>query len=333
MRIINRTKGVVTIRATKVGFPWPGEDNLAWDWIHPGQPYDKGMGHDTVYLSVARGRVSTLNGPEFYTNSLVDEDGPYSNTHTILIIDDGRALVDWSAAQQTYISDASAVSTNPEQPDPQLQKGLACASAVLSACATGLAALGPVGAAPATIVQLVASMIALSNPQAETPKPPQSDEIQAVVERIVAQQSEKNFALEATDSFLLAQQWLLAQDAQFRTEAAKASKGAEKGQGPDLVDDFYYHLENWANENGEFRKQVHRMCRTPEIAKWIIPAFLTGVGAYLQILRLHAVANRKTDRATIVQFQREVETCKRGLVAAAQAWWDHVLKRLQEHSV
>lgn len=333
MRIANRTTDVLTYRTQKTGFIGPGDEWITWEWISPGQTHDEGQGEHDVHVSVAKGKVSTADGPAFSRNLLIGDSGPYLNTHEILLVNGGRTIVDWSAVRGKYLSDIKPVTSDPGKPNPELEQGLQVASAVISACATGLAALGPAGAAPATIVQALAAMMGLAASQSEAPTPPNIDQIEAVIERVVKQQSDKDFALAATDSFLLAQQWLLDQDAALRDAVKAEQQGKRKPELRTVEDDFFHHLEGWADENREFYVQLHRMRRNPEIAKWIIPALLAGVGAYLQIWRLHAVANHKVDRATIQQFQREVDTCSQALAAAASAWWGYVLKRLQDDKI
>lgn len=336
VKITNRTDKTLTIHVTAVDrspFPFPA---MFQTWFGPGQSWDEGVGQASATVSVEPGKISgdgKGGGFTFPWNPMVKDAGPYPNTHELLLVNGGRTIVDWTQVRAKYVSETQAITAaKPEAPNPEVQQGLAVASAVIAACATGLAALGPVGAAPATIMQLLAAMISISTPQEAPPKPPDIDEIERVIERVVAQQSEKDFARKAANSFLLAQQWLLDMDATFR-EAAKAPAGAGKGQRRDPVDDFYDHLERWVDANGDFRGHIHDMIQHPETAKWIIPAFLAGVGAHLQIWRLHAVANHKTGRVTIEQFQREVDTCSKALIAAATAWWGYVLKRLKDDSI
>lgn len=337
MKVTNRTDKTLTILVQG-----PGTPPYYQTWIHPGQGWDKHVQRDFATISVEPGEISGTGEGGYFTfpwNPMVKDAGPFSNRHELLLINGGRSFVDWTEVRATYLGEVSAITTHPEQPNPDLQENLKVASAIIGACATGLAALGPVGAAPATVVQMLASMMALAADGKEPPPPPDIGQIENVVERVVKQQSEKDFAIAATASFLRAQQWLLEADAALRSAAdaerrskAPAGAGKEGRRGP--VDDFYEHLESWAKENAPFRGHMDVLCRNPEIAKWIIPAFLAGVGAHLQILRLHAVVNHKTDRGTILQFQREVDTCSKALRAAQNAWWlSYILPRLREDSI
>ena len=318
MKITNRTNEVLTYQTHHTAFP---EGPITHEWISPGQSHNKAQGVDDVRVFVAPGKISGAQKGFLPTKYLISDAGPYPNTHEILLVRGGRAIVDWSAVKAKYLSGIKPVTANPDKSDPALEQGLACAAAIISACATGLGAMGPAGALPAGALQMLGSMIGLQTDP--PPSPPNIDQIEVVVKNVVKTQSDLDLALSAATSFLRAQQWLVDQDAAFRD-------ATENGGAGDLVPDFHTHLEEWAAGNRGFVKHIDDMCQSPASAKWIIPAFLAGVGAHLQIQRLHAVANHRRDRAAIEEFQQEVDRCREALLKTADAWRDYVLGRLRE---
>jgi hypothetical protein len=336
VKITNRTNRTLTFMTRPTS---NADGSISLEWIHPGQSMNRDQhGEREVYLTVATGEHSVPVAVK--ANALIDGGGPYLSASEFLIVAGGRKVVDWSALERKYISGSRPLSSGGDPPDRDLAQGLAVASAVLSALSTGLSATGPVGALPAGFFSFVASMVLLG--EGDPPEPPDlgaiEEVVERVVERVVKEQLQQNDAKSAVSRFLRAQNWLVGREREFWSLAKQ--KGRQQRGDPKDGERFAAHfveeLEGWAAPSGEFQSQIDQMCLRPEVAKWIIPAFMAGIGAYLQIWRLHVLV--QSDRSfisseTVKRFQAEVDRCRSGLIAAAAAWHQYCANVLETQGI
>lgn len=335
--ITNRTNQVLTFATTKhkasrtsMGQP------ITLEWIHRGQSMDRHQHEDEVYVTVAAGEHSTPVG--MVSDLLLVGDGPYLNTTSLLLVEGGRKIVDWKAINHKYVLDSGSLAGGGGPPDPALAEGLAVTAVIFSALSTALSATGPVGAVPAGLFSFMSSMMLFA--EEEPPQPPELNEIEQAVERIVErvleEQFQKHDARQAAIRFLGAQDWLLRQERSFQS-VRKGGPKASDGQGrEEWAQDFVKELTGWASPSSEFKQTMDVVRSSPEIAKWIIPAFLAGIAAYLEIQRLYAL--EKSSRVgisatTITDFQAEVDMCRRALVATSNAWHSYCDGILRKESI
>lgn len=342
MRITNRTAGTVTIK-TSTSRDTPG-NWIEWTWKVPGAYFDRGQGHDSVYVRVAPGKISEWDHTNFDKgwDKLMGsgaKPNAYSNKHSLLIVDGGRRIVDWSVVRDKYLGPGSLTDVA-SSGDPVAPVILKVATAVFSALSTGFSATGPTGAVPAGLFSLFASMMSFT--QEEPPQPPNIGEIkQAVgreVKRVIEKEFQKQKAEDAAVTFLGAQEWLLQRQRSFwSVEKAKRGPQTREGRNPEQVAvDFKDELKDWGAPGKDLTHQVRLLRSDPETAKWIIPAFIAGIGAYHQIARLYIleqVSREGISADTIENFQTDLEHSRNALIATSRAWNQYCDSLLQDEGI
>jgi hypothetical protein len=330
VKITNRSGQTLTIRTRKNAFfhaPY-----TTWDWFGPGQTLAKDQKED-FKLWVATGKVSTADGPGFYKHQILEDSGPWHDSHHLLLVGDGRTVVDWTAVRQKHLGGTPPPSEVREEP---LDQTVRIASAIIAALATGLTTIGPYGGVPSGVAQLFSSMMLLTGPEGQDPPEPPNiadieNAVEKVVTRVISEGLQRQDASDAATSFLLAEEWLLDRYGAFKSAGAKQGSDFKE-----LSQDFEFHLESWADPNGRFRGHIDKMRRQPEIAKWIIPAFMSGLAAHLQIWRLHALMQHRDGSITshtIEQYQREVDRSRSALLETGRALTRYRYSILQRDSI
>lgn len=282
MNITNRTTKLLTCITHPTSFAQSGTDYILWALFRPGQSLSqpKQHQHGDVRLTVVEGEVKTgVPATSWKGRALISYGGPYKNTHSYLLVGDGRTVVDWTTVRNTRIpADASRAGADPAT-DAAVDQGRAATAAVFSALSTGFSATGIPGAIPAGFFSLVASMLLLG--EDAPPEPPDIDEIgkkvAEVVTSAITEAQERTDADKATTTFLRAQKWLLTESQSF--QSIRKGKGAPQGDDQDLdqtADGFLGELFGWGAPDRDLTFYIDHIRRRPETAKWMIPAFIGG---------------------------------------------------------
>jgi hypothetical protein len=319
VEVRNRTNEVLTW-ATMSNPGHGGPDYITWEWIYPGQGQDRHQHEDDVILTVASGKVPNRDYVKLRNDRRFRGQG-YVNTHGYLIVNGGRTVVDWSVIRDRYISKLGSTSSAGDA--AVVDRSLEATSWVFTAISTGLTTIGPAGALPSGLFSLIASMLTLG--QAGPPAPPDITEIERVVtrvvERVIQEELQKDNARKAASKFLRAQKWLLSKDRAFRSAGdGKGGTQTDTESGEESAQHFKEELEGWAAPSGDFQHYMDVVRADPEIAKWMFPAFLAGIAAYIQIWRLHALLTEPITTGTIGEFRDEVDSCRKALIATSEAW-------------
>jgi len=122
----------------------------------------------------------------------------------------------------------------------------------------------------------------------EPPEPPSVEEITDAFREILKEELAAHDAATYADVFQSAANWLV--DWGRTAHSQLLAKGTEPSIG-DLNDhdevDFRAQLEGYCNPHSSFSEKLHFIKRSPEWGKFILPAFVTGLVAQLQIDRMH----------------------------------------------
>jgi hypothetical protein len=196
--------------------------------------------------------------------------------------------------------------TSEEHPQPtdnkDIQDGLEMASYLFGALSAGLSALGPKGAGPAGVVSMLASLFGSEEDQ--PPSPPNSQEIDRIVEKVVdrelkqleAKQAATAFAM-ATDNFISYAKTAL-DDAKLKIQSGNPHGGEwshEMLNGESELRDFVNETVRINRGTGSFNYSIYHLAGNPEIAKWILPVYCSAIVVWLMLKRLYILMRTMPD--------------------------------------
>ncbi|WP_066964152.1 hypothetical protein [Microbulbifer sp. Q7] len=335
MKLINRTGQVITIKTYK----W--EDGLksydkSYEYIHKDQHWSSNQGFANAAVSVWHGRVSPS---DFFLmakntldpNRLIDA-GPCSNTEAHIIRKSGKTfkIIHWSKVEKKWKGNSIKLGGDNDGNNANIEKGLQAGMILLSGLATGIAALGPVGAAPSGLIMGFGNLIlfAFMPDNIQPPPPPNLEEIQDAVRKVVKEELDITEAEKVATSFEQTSNWF------YNLGNLAHSQLQGRGAGEPLTElsqhdkqDAINKIENIISGLDPFEINLAHMNRYPEIARAILPAYISGIASSLHIRRLHEWLRRKdgsriTDD-TLTAYLTHLNSCITGLDKARTSFVEH----------
>jgi hypothetical protein len=303
----------------------------SYEWTGKDSPYDNSLDANTDFsLYVARhkqnsGYVRTMDPA---TTLEIYQAGPYQDSSNLVVASVGFTLtadklvvVDWIKVQQEYLTGAPQAAQRAAA-DQALNTALHVAGILITALAAAVAVAGAGAGGPVLVAAGVGGLLAwiqAPTPQSPVPVPPDLVEISAAVRDIVAAELDKVSAENAATHFTQAMAWLVTTGLQYHEKAAQMS--------PHDLKDFKRVLESYVAANQDFQINLAHMKAHPEQAMYIIPAFLLGIAAQLQLQWLHALLRfaegTPIKSVDIERFKQEVDSCQTALQKAQVAWSKH----------
>ena len=310
MKITNRTGDVVTVRSFKhddpslwaaLGTEWYGSDlpgSIETDgWpklkiaIYEGQVSGAALGampcarnfdisgdfDDNSHLVLLRGQP----------NNVFDRDGFGSKYNSSCHLGHYGAL-DVNNLKQA--AEAESTSITQSTTGKGLNKALAEVRAVTDAVQKSLAELAKIADSAATmpiatpIFGLLSILLIALAPDKEPPPPPTIDEITDAVKTIVTDALDQDKARDVAISFVGAAQFCGLWAAVARANVPATGDPQELGD--EEQKRFELDLRDWVHGNGDFQRQLRLARGTPAVTKYILPSFVSGLLADLQMQRM-----------------------------------------------
>lgn len=245
-----------------------------------------------------------------------DRGGPYNASHTLIANYDGRhfKLVDWTTVLNEYQSENDEIFTHGSvSPD---NTGFLIAAALIGGLATGIAALGPVGALPAGLVLSLGGLALLAFEDQEPPAAPNIQQIKAVIEKVIRDELTRDRAIDLSVDLLTTSSKFIELTRLVKSEMNDSGSGTTYEQ--QLI--AFVNDQFNATGDGSLNNSITYLNTQPDIARLILPSYATGIGVHLHLRRLHALqAQLKGSPVTagvVSVFLAEVRECRRGLEAA-----------------
>ncbi|ANO32885.1 hypothetical protein A6E01_06580 [Vibrio breoganii] len=226
-------------------------------------------------------------------NEIVD----YPDSALLIITShSGARIIEWSRVIAPYQSRYAALNIrNPEAED--IQKGIDVGYTIVVSLATGIAALGPIGALPAGIILGIGSLLLMSiSGNSSVPPPPDATEIESIVARVIKRELDMQDAEKAATAFTLATSSFLRLAHKVESilknpdqPTARLSQHVEED-----IERFIHQSTDLLGE-GTLLFSLKHMMRHPEMAMWILPQLVPGIGTYLAALRVHILVSAMSD--------------------------------------
>lgn len=217
----------------------------------------------------------------------------YSNTDEIVVTHHPKQrVVDMVAVKQSYLDNIEELGGSAKKDVDVAAISAQTASVVLSSVGTSIAMVGT-GAGAATGVGVLVGvagllLVVLAATTAKPPAPPSSAEIEAIVEKVVARELDKNDATKAATGFAIGLEELLRYAALAHDHFTNSGELTESLQDR-VLEAITHNLQN--HGEGTFRYSIEHMARNPEIAMWIIPSYVEGISAWITFNYLDLLAH------------------------------------------
>jgi len=318
--------------------------------LEPGQEVEHGMGEDEVYITIYDEAERNASITPVSPIRSAEDTAPFSNTTCVLITEGGRTVVDWNALREKYegaevawsASDRSAMAQasqtarntvtslglalekfggdkeikNPKDPSKTIK-----VSTVKKAIGAGIASAVPLA------FELVSLLVDAFTDDPVASYPVDAPTVEAIVQRVVREELQKDRAIEYTGVCIRAQSFLAEQ---LPLVVAGPHQGA-------LSADFRDHLEKWSD--GELQNAIAVLNEEPAIARWMIVPYIAGIGAALHIRRLHDMIRFYSDGyltivpQPIIGFRNVVKECRDGLHNTVWAWDEYARDILRREHI
>lgn len=248
----------------------------------------------------------------------------------VTVTDAGISLVDWTSVLSRWQGKDAAARDSAEK---GLDNSVKTASATFGAMATALSATGPIGALPAGLFSLLASIVGGLGQIDDEPEPLDIKTITDAMVEAIEEAQQKEYAEQAATLFLEATSWL----ADSAKRISPPGTGGTPHLSPHLERDFQEQIESLIDLNRPFRSSIAHCLDHPEIGKFILPALCSGIATDLAVHHLHDLL-RKEDGDTIEQFdvmqhQQRVRYAKGGLARAKEAFVQYSDAKLKEENM
>jgi hypothetical protein len=242
--------------------------------------------------------------------------GPYPDAHTILavVINGQTLLVDWTAVTAKYNGTTPSTDTQAKVGD-----GLKSVRMVLSALNSSLSAVGDVFPPVAVVSSFVEFFLgSLLDDAEDQPKQITIEEIRDTLVEVIEEANDKDRAREAASVFFDTLQWLADQAARAvelrnSTVNGRTDPNVLRGLDAELQDE----IKSRASETSNVSEQLSFCRSNPSITMWILPAYIAGVTAKLQLHRLddirRAVKGAPITDVDVNVFLRDVNASIEGL--------------------
>jgi hypothetical protein len=249
----------------------------------------------------------------------------FRNACTYVICASNRQrVVDWSACKARWTGLATDVTQAQDGPNADIDKGLEVAAALLAGITTAVRGIGPQAALGAGLTAGLGSILLLAfKTDAGAPQPPDLTAIEAAVEKVVARELDKQDAEAIASNFYGASDRFLriAGDV-YDDWLANKEAGVTKDLHPHIEADLEQFVDGIENSTarGSLLSDIDLLCRAPQIAQYVLPAFVTGIATTLHVKRLHELMKAAVTDPATGALQMEVR------LAAVRNMRDHVAK-------
>lgn len=304
MKIINRSSKVLTYAAYNAEEFNKGS-LITTEWIKPHQEHNKNMKHDAVTFKIVPGRHSILTVFSNTTGGYYDTHKTFKNTVTVLFVNKRNEInvIDWKA----ILTKKSADLQKHEQGSVAMAEAAAVGQIIINALTVALSAAGPVGGVAGMAVMGLGSilMLAMNSETEEPPPPPNLEQIQDAVRSVVKEELQQSKSEDLAVAFQAPANWLI-NWARLTNEqlTAKGSEDPLETLSAHDEADFRRELEDFLSPQSPFQHSLNLVHQHPEYALYLLPAYMTGLMADLQIRRIHLMI-RHMDGARITVADAE----------------------------
>jgi hypothetical protein len=289
---------------------------------------DHGQSHRNINAKKPTGYLRVTRR----SNSNVTKGGPFSNSAEIVITPSGNglSLVNWTNERKRLMG-----AGNPTARTEEIEESLEIASGILTALATGVAALGPKGALPAGMLLGVGSLIltAMGRTAADPPPAPDIAAIRQAVEEVIHEALGETQAKSAAVALVLGANWL--ERMTRRSHSALLGVGnvpamAELGS----VDywEIFDNVKDHLNGQFAFQNALGTLYQHADWAQFAIPSLMTGIATNLQMERLwdfirHLHGARITTE-DLQEYLMEIAEADKALAAAVARLTDTIDRKV-----
>jgi hypothetical protein len=219
----------------------------------------------------------------------------YPNTTLVVITSHpGHRIIDYKHAVAPYKKGIEQLTGANQQVTDDVQSGVDAGFAIISALATGVAALGPVGAVPSGALLGFGSLLLMTIAgNGSTPPPPNAAEIEAIVAKVVKRELDQQDAEKAATAFTIASDELLRLAQRVKDHFPENEGGQLTPLNPHIEEDVerFIHRSIELHGEGTLLFSLKHMIRHPEMAMWILPQLVPGIATYLAALRSHILVS------------------------------------------
>jgi hypothetical protein len=310
------------------------------DWIYKDQTINHDHGADTIKIAIYQGKYSAGDPIFFFGKGgdfpAADVVGDFSWDKNILLVN-GTAnryparsnphwpdlnqygAVNWTDVLSKYQGQTAATSNSAGAIDAAGQIG----QILVSAVATGLdGANNPaLGAAGGLVAFIGPILLDLFDSQAPPPAPPDITQISDAVKNVVQEQLAINDAQKAASVFHAAANFCI----KWWNEA-KALQPGHDFTGEDK-NEIHSTFNEWLSDLQTFQTNLEYLKAHPEIARYVLPAFITGLAADLQMRRVYLMIRKVDGHAINLYNVTELKTrtlgASKALLNARQSFDDY----------
>jgi hypothetical protein len=308
MRMTNRTGDLITVRSFRHDDPvmWMAE---ATEWYQPGQVGTIETGsYSKVKFTIYEGKVSPGDlglGPH---QRRFDISGDFENNRDLVLArGQSNSVYDRDCSKfggEVHLNhygaiDCTALKQSADQQSAIVFRGLSKALLEVRAgidtvqkslaALEKLAELGPeVGAIAAPIFGVVSIILIALAPEKEPPPPPTIDEISDAMNNVVIEalyaQDARHVAQACVSAAQFCGHWAAAARARVPTKDGQASPPLELDEAEKQR--FLLDLRQWLHGDSNLQQQLGLGKATPAVTKYILPSFVSGLLADLQMHRM-----------------------------------------------
>lgn len=206
---------------------------------------------------------------------------------------------------------------------------------MLGSMATALSAAGPNGAVPAGLSTLMGTLLGSTLGDASAPEPLDIQSISGAMASVVDEALHKDDAREAASLFLQASQWLV--DMARTAHSLATSAGSGQVTGSYSEGEFRKGIEKRVQFDEPFMIKLFYCQNNPDVSKFILPAFCTGLVTSLHFFRFHDIirnlAGEPITPEDLANFNKNVDRAVISLTAARDALVAYATQKISDEKL
>lgn len=303
MRIINSTGQKISVKSYRNRFR-----DIVWKDV--GEIPDNGskeinMSADRIELLVKYHDTGDIEdsrhgwNPSGWISSDQHKIVDYPNTTLVIITSHaGHRIIDWKHVTKPYHARIKQLTGADKSVTDNVQAGVDAGSSIVAALATGIAAMGPVGALPSGLVMGLGSLLLMTlGANGSVPPAPNADEIERIVAKVVKRELDQQDAEKAATAFALATTELLCLGDKVKGYVLAHSAEPVVKLNHHLEEDIerFIHQSTESNGEGTLLFSLKHMMNYPDMGMWVLPQMVQGIGTYLTCLRLHLLISSQSE--------------------------------------
>jgi hypothetical protein len=324
MRITNRTGDVVTVRSFRSDDPvlWAAE---ATQWFHADQPGTIETGsYSKVKFAIYSGQVSAGDlglGPQRHKFDLT---GDFDNDRDLVLVrgqsnnvydrDCGSkyggevhlgnyGAIDCLALKQSAAEQSAVVFRGLSKALLEIKAGIETIAKSLGELEKIAKLVTPVGLFSGPLFGMVQIILIALAPEKESPPPPTIDEITDAINNVVIEalyaQDARHVAQACVNAAQFCGHWAATARARVPTKDGQALPPLELDEAE--KDRFLSDLHQWLHGDSNFQHRLGLGKATPAVAKYILPTFISGLLADLQMHRMDLMVQAHDGHAETIR--------------------------------